>query len=70
MSVSPRGGRHHDNEPPDSDPQLSTEMLVILTLGGATTAIAVTNPPFGMAIGLGIGVIGLLQKIVTGRRKH
>jgi hypothetical protein len=46
-------------------------MLVILTLGGTTTAVAVSNPPLGVAIGIGMGVVGLLHKLMSeGRDKR
>jgi hypothetical protein len=40
-------------------------MLVILVLGGAVTAIVVLNPALGIAIGVGIAVVGLLCKLIN-----
>ena len=44
-------------------PLISIEALLILTLGGAATAVTFFNPALGVAIGVGLAVVGLLVKI-------
>jgi len=64
VSARPAGGKHHTKLPPQQKNGLSTDMLLILTLGGSAFTATLMNPPVGIAIGVGLGVVGLLHKIV------
>jgi hypothetical protein len=71
MSVTPAGGQRQDDGHDDHDRRpvvhgLPSTTLLILAVSGAVMAIAVSNPDWGLAIGIGIATIGLLITIVTG----
>lgn len=63
MTVTPPTGEPQSEPPATRKPLISIEGLLFLTLGGAATAATILNPALGIAIGVGLAVIGLLIKL-------
>jgi hypothetical protein len=45
---------------------ITVKGVVILTLGGVATAVAFVDPPLGIAIGVGLAVVTMLERVVKG----
>ena len=69
VSITPTGGQRQNDEHDGHDRRpvvhsLSSTMLLILAVTGAVMMIAASSPAWGVAIGIGIAMIGLLTMIV------
>lgn len=63
MTVSPGGSPPQGDPPANRKPLITTEGLLYLTLGTIAAVAAFVNPPVGIAIGVGLAVIGLLTRL-------
>jgi len=63
MTVTPQRDEPQGEPLTERKPFISTEGLLFLTLGGIATAATLVNPAVGIAIGVGLAVIGLLIKL-------